>query len=232
MYPQNTLLAFQKAIDVKADYIELDVHFSADHEIVINHNYTTGSIADKNLIIKDTDLATLKLLNLPQGQKIPTLQEVFDLCKGKININIEIKINGIAEALNKLILKNHMENDVIISSFKHSELARMKKINPDLIYATLEPTNGYLKGIFTSIFSKETFIKRAESLGVNGIHPFAKFVNHRFCQRAHKSGKFINIWTSDNSKEWAKLINYGVDGICTNNPEKLYQFLSKFNSGD
>ena len=50
-YPENTILAFRKAIEAKADYIELDVHFSADKEIVVIHNYTTGNVANQDLVV-------------------------------------------------------------------------------------------------------------------------------------------------------------------------------------
>ena len=71
MYPENTLLAFQKAIDAKADYIELDVHETADHVVVVTHDYTCGRVANQDLHITATKLATLKELDFGQGEKIP-----------------------------------------------------------------------------------------------------------------------------------------------------------------
>jgi len=227
LYPENTLLAFRKAIETKADYVELDIHFSRDHEIVVCHDYTTGRVGNQNLIIKDSDVATLKTLDVGQGEKIPTLQEVFDLCKGKIGINIEIKHAGLAVDLNDLILKNGMENEVIISSFVHSEITEMKKINSKLICATLEPIGSGKLPYFRYLFQKSIMLTHAIETHADAIHPFSKFVTKSFCDQAHAKDLLVNPWTSDTPKEWQKLIDSGVDSIITNDPAGLYQFLAQ-----
>ena len=213
-YPENTLLAFRKAIEAKADYIELDVQFSADKEIVVMHNFTTGNVSNKDLVIKETNLEDLKMLDIGEGEKIPTLQEVFDLCKGKIGINIEIKASGLAEPVVNLVEKYDMIEDVIISSFMHNEVVQAKKLNPEINCANL-----YLLGGRMSI-------KKALKNNIDSINPPVIMATEKICSQAHDSGLLVNAWTADKVKNWETLINNGVDSIMTNDPEGLYNFLS------
>lgn len=213
-YPENTILAFRKAIEVKADYIELDVHFSADKEIVVIHNRTTGQVGNKNLVVKETNLDVLKSLDVGEGEKIPTLQEVFDLCKGKIGINIELKTVGIADSVVKLVEKNGMIDDIIISSFIHREVAQAKKLNPEINCATLEE------------LGTSRLIKRAIKINADSINPPSIMVTKKLCTEAHDLGLLVNPWTPDKPKSWEKLIDKGVDSIITNDPEGLYNFLT------
>ena len=213
-YPENTMLAFRKAIEAKADYIELDVHFSADKEIVVIHNHTTGNVANKDLVVKENDLDVLKSLDIGEGEKIPTLQEVFDLCKGKIGINIEIKALGMAESVVKLVEKNGTSEDIIISSEIHIEVAQVKKLNSVINCATIEEPGA------------SRFVKRALKINADSINPAQILATEILCSKAHASGILVNPWTTDKPKEWENLINNGVDSIITNDPEGLYNFLT------
>ena len=213
-YPENTMLAFRKAIEAKADYIELDVHFSAEKEIVVIHNGTTGNVANKDLVVKETNLDILKSLDIGEGEKIPTLQEVFDLCKGKIGINIEIKAPGLAEPVVKLIEKNGMIDDIMISSFMHGEVAQAKKLSPEINCATLYLLGGRL------------LIKKALKINADSINPPYIMATENLCTKAHSLGLLVNPWSPDKPKDWENLIKNGVDSIITNDPEGLHTFLT------
>jgi len=213
-YPENTILAFRKAIEVKTDYIELDVHFSLDKVIVVIHNRTTGNVANKDLVVKETNLDVLKSLDIGEGEKIPTLQEVIDLCKGMIGINIEIKALGMAEPVVKMIEKNGMGEDIMISSQIHKEVAHVKKLNSEINCATLEELGG------------SRFVKRALKINADSINPPYIMATEKLCSKAHALGIMVNPWVPDNPKDWETLISNGVDSIITNDPEGLYNFLT------
>ena len=215
-YPENTILAFRKAIEAKADYIELDVHFSADKEIVVIHNRTTGHVANKDLVVKNTNLDVLKSLDVGKGEKIPTLQEVFDLCKEKIGINIEIKDMNMAESVVNLVEKNGMGEDIMVSSQIHKEIAQVKKMNSEINCATLEELGVSVKLV----------VKRVLKINADSINLPAIVTTKKLCSQAHASGILVNPWTPDKPKEWERLINNGVDSIITNDPEGLYNFLT------
>ena len=85
-YPENTLLSFSKAIEVGADAVEFDVHSSSDGVVVVCHDGSTRRTGSAAMIIHQTPFDQLRTLDMGQGEKIPTLQEVIDLCKGKVNM--------------------------------------------------------------------------------------------------------------------------------------------------
>ncbi len=225
-YPENTLSAFQKAIEAKADYIELDVRLTKDGVLVVHHDKSTLRMTGKNHFVDQTDFATLRTLNCGFGKKIPTMEEVITLCKGKIGMQIELSSVGNAEPMVKLVSEFGIEKDVVFSSFIHSEIAKVKELNPSLVCAILEPPFVNFKTVVKKLFRSYKFFEDAKKIGVEGIHPFFIFANKSFCEIAHNYGWFVNPFTVDWPFFWRKLINAGVDGIITNDPESLYSLLA------
>lgn len=225
-YPENTLLAFEKAIEAHADYIELDVHASSDGHIVVIHDDSTGRVSTKNVKVDQTTLQDLKEVSLGENQTIPTLREVFELCKGKIGINIEIKQKNITTQVNDLILEFNMAQEVVISSFDHEELVKFKKINPNLVFLTLEPRGGTMIKYILNMFNKRKFIQNSLDVGAQGVNPHYRYITPQFCTNCHANGLIVNPWTIDDPKLWEKLIHAGVDSIITNNPVELSNYLS------
>ncbi len=131
-YPENTMLAFNKAIEAGADGIEFDVHLSKDGEIVIIHDETLERTTDGSGLVGEKTLDQLKNLNASkaypdyQVQRILTLSEYFDFAKDyDIITNIELKTSiidypGIEEKVYKVIKEYNLAEKVIISSFNHN----------------------------------------------------------------------------------------------------------------
>ncbi len=224
-YPENTIIAFEKAIEVGADYCELDIEFTKDGKIVVIHDDTTQRVADRNLDVKKSTLAELKTLDLGQSQCIPTLEEVLEVAEGKIGLNIEIKGRNMAEKLNEILQKFNMDKDLIISSFHHQEIIDFHKINPGIKIATLEPVTSSIMNVIKLTFSKSSLFTHAKEVEVDAIHPFTALATKKFIDRSHELGYAVNIWTSDSPDRWEKLIANGVDGIVTNDPESLINYL-------
>ncbi len=226
-YPENTLLAFEKAIEAKADYIELDVHASSDHHVVVIHDRTTIRVSSQKLNVEKSTLEQIQGIKLKGDQKIPTLREVCRLCKGRIGINIEIKQKGITSLINDIVHEFGMEEEVMISSFLHAELQIMHKLNPSLTIAALEPNGESIIKNILNAFRKGKFIDNALSIEAQGINPHHLFITPSLLSRAHKNALSINPWTIDDPKMWDKLVAIGVDSIITNNPEALYKYLKE-----
>lgn len=221
-YPENTLLSFSKAIDAGADYVELDVHSSSDGILMVCHDESTKRTGSAEYLISQTPFDQLRTLDMGKGEKMPTLQEVFDLCKGKIGVQIEIKGAGVADKVVDLIHKNQMRDEIAISSFTHSELQRVKELDDKIICAALLPT---AKVAAKGLFSRKTFIDAALAIKADGIHPFYKYVNSKLIKLAKENNLFVNPWTIDKPSTWGKLIDTGVDGIITNDPASLKVYL-------
>ena len=101
--PENTLRSFRKAIGLKSDAIELDVQLTKDNKLVVIHDETVNRTTNGKGKVKDLTLRELRKLDAGKGEKVPTLEEVFNLVKRKVKIHVELKGNNIAKPVNDLI---------------------------------------------------------------------------------------------------------------------------------
>lgn len=224
--PENTLSAFKKAIELKADYIEFDVHQSKDGEIVIMHDANTFRTTRHFGLIKNMSLEELKQLDCGDGERIPTLRELIKLAKGKIGLNCEVKARGLAEQIVDIINEEEILESTIISSFKHDILLRIQKLEPRIKLASLEPTRtGWIK----SWLSRKKLIRVAFKNRFYAINPFFKLVNKDFKNKAYNNNIKIFPWTVNSESAIKKLINIGVEGIITNEVERVKKLLNRTN---
>jgi glycerophosphoryl diester phosphodiesterase len=127
-YPENTLLAFKKAIEAGADGVELDVWLTKDGEVVVIHDETVDRVSNGTGKVKEMTLDELKALDFGNGEKIPTLEEVFEALPGDVVINIEIKDIDAVEKTAKIISENNLER-VLVSSFNIDALREFRKLD-------------------------------------------------------------------------------------------------------
>lgn len=221
--PENTLKAFKKAIELRADYIEFDTHKTKDNEIVIIHDADTIRTSGTPGVIKDMTLLELKELDVGQGEKIPTLKELIEIARGKIGLQIEIKAEGIVEDLPKILKKNELHMSSIISSFSFEELLKLKKIEPTLKLGYLLPEP----------IQRPKLIKRLTQKAIDNnfyaIHPHFNAVNKDFVQFAHENNLKINVWTVNDKDIMKNLIELGVDGIITDFISLARKLLGRIN---
>lgn len=226
-YPENTMLAFIKAIEAGSDGIETDVQLTKDRVAVICHDETldrttTGSGFINNYTYKelcDFD-SGLNFGKEFEGLKIPTLDEFLDYVKDKnLYINLELK-NGIIlyENLEEIVIKKvhdyKLQDNVILSSFNHYSMVHCKKIDSNIKTGLL-----YEAGLF----EPERY---AEYVGADALHPQFFSVIHKPIVDAIKSKNLkINTYTVNEEKYMKELISLGIDGIITNFPDKLSKLL-------
>jgi len=222
--PENTLAAFRRALELGADGFELDVTLSKDGETVVIHDDTVDRTTDGRGDVSEMTLAEIKRLDAgawfaPKfaGERIPILQEVFDLAGGKAFINIEIKsrtisTNGIEQQVVELVRRNQLVDRVIISCFNPFALWRVKRIAPwlatGLLYA--EDLPPWLSGAWAAPF-----------LGLKALHPKHTMVDAAYMGRAKAKGYQVNVWTVDQEPDMQRLLALGVHGIITNRPDVL-----------
>lgn len=212
--PENTMAAFQKAIDDMADYIELDVQLTNNGEVIVMHDsnaYRTTGV-DANIV--NMTYKEVKTLDAGSwfsdeyvGENVPSLKEVLELTQGKIKLNIELKLadNGTALAKNtvRIIEKYNMVNDCVITSFSESALKAVKTYNQEIKV-------GY---ILSAAYGDFYDMKNVDFFSVN-----AAFLSKRTIDAIHNSGKRVYAWTVNNKESIKNLTNKGVDGIITDNP--------------
>ncbi|WP_456367907.1 glycerophosphodiester phosphodiesterase family protein [Thermococcus sp.] len=129
-YPENTLLAFKKAMEAGADGVELDVWLTRDGEVVVIHDETVDRTSNGSGKVKEMTLEELRELDFGEGEKIPTLEDVFEALPEEAIVNVEIKDIDVVEKLPEIIRANNPER-VIVSSFSIEALERYRKLDPE-----------------------------------------------------------------------------------------------------
>lgn len=230
-YPENTMIAFKKALECGVDGIELDVQLTKDGEVVIIHDETIdrtttgkGFVVDYTYEELEKFDASFKFKDLGFN-KIPTLREYFQLVKDyDIVTNVELKtgINeylGIEEKVWELIKEYNLEEKVIISSFNHFSVMRMKDIAPQLKY-------GFLSEDWIIDAGKYT-----HSYGVQCYHPRFNNLVPDVIKELKKYNLEINTWTVNLEEDMRYLYSNNIDVIITNYPE-LAQEIKKEYQGE
>jgi len=219
--PENTLPAFQKAVELGADEIELDVHFSSDGKIVVIHDEKLARTTGAEGYVGTHTAAELRALSADNGMegfagvKIPFLSEVFELIKPtNLRINIELKNTifpypGLEQAVIALVRDMGMEDKVFFSSFNHLSLATVKEIAPEFETGVL-----YECGLFRPWDYAKTLV------GADALHPV--YLNLRypnFVGESHALGVKVRPWTVDKPEDIRMMLALGVDSIITNVPQ-------------
>ena len=222
-YPENTMRAFIEAVEVGCDGIETDLHITKDGEIVICHDETidrttngTGYIAEYNYKDLRKFDAGIKYSEDFAEEKIPTLNEFFEYIKDKnLYINLELKNNIIQyekmeEKVIEKIYEYKIQNNVILSSFNHYSMIKVKEIDNRIKTGLLYVSNLY------------NVHEYAENLKADALHPFYPAVfDENIVKEIHDKGILVNAYTVDEESHMKILMELGIDGIITNFPDKL-----------
>lgn len=220
--PENTLPAFQAAIDLGADGIELDVQYSSDGKLMVIHNPTLEATTDGAGRVTAHTFEELRRLDAGArfaphfaGTPIPTLDEVLELAAGRLLVNIELKAldtvtAGIGVDVVHCVRAHGMADQVVISSFNPLALRRAKSAGPEIECALLTAADlpGWMRSRPTLWFS------RADS-----IHPEHPMVDAAYMAWARGRGMAVRPWTVNEEAEMRRLIALGVDALITDLPD-------------
>jgi len=207
--PENTLRSVKKALELGADMVEVDVRASRDGHVVVMHDAVVDRTTNGKGYVKDMTLKELKKLNAGLGERIPTLQEVAELIRGKAQLVVEIKVPGIEKNVLQILKENELDKQSLIASFYHPILKRVKELEPNMRTGAI-------------IASRP--MKAAQlALDANSSTLFPKhvYVDLQMVEEAHRYDLAVYPWTIDTLKEIEPLIKMGVDGIVTNKPDVL-----------
>jgi glycerophosphoryl diester phosphodiesterase len=222
--PENTLAAFRNAIRLGADYVEIDVRATRDGHLVLMHDRTVDRTTNGSGAVRDLDFATIWSLDAGSkfaaetaGEKVPTLDEALELCRGKINIYLDHKEAPTPQVLAEL-KKHGMEQQVIVYNSVEA-LKEWKRLAPELpVMPSVPEAYRHAGGI--AAFLKEL---PAEVLDGNLVEWTPEQV-----AEAHAAGAKVyvdNLGPNDNPEGFRKAIAMGVDGIQTDYPDRLLAVL-------
>lgn len=207
--PENTLKAFQKAIELKADYVEFDIHTTKDGKIVIIHDSDTFNATGVKGLIEDMTLDQIKSLDAGEGEKIPTIRELISIVRKKIGLQIEIKSINLLDKLIHILREENLISTSIVSSFILNELLKLKLLEPSLKVGLL---------LSADLVRPKLIKRKIEKIAKNNfysIHPPFTTINKEIVDFAHSYGLKVIVWTVNDREIMENLIELAVDGIIT-----------------
>ena len=224
--PENTLAAFETAIQIGVDVLELDVHASRDGEIVVLHDATLDRTTDHQGLVREQALADIRRADAGswfdpryRNERVPTLAEVLDLARHRALVLIEIKADFIAERLLSTIADMSAESQVIIQSFDPQTVQRIKLLNPSVPASLLVgklPTS-------PSRVRARRLVKQILQVGANALSVWHAMLTPPFFEEMRKRAIGVWAWTVDEEIVMRDLALMGIQGIITNYPDRLNQ---------
>lgn len=212
--PQNTLAAFQLALEQRADGIELDVRLSADGHLVVIHDATVRHTTNGQGWVANMSLDELRKLDAGQGERIPTLEEVFALVGDKLLINVELKpilrhTRLLAEKVAHSVRQFHLAETVICSSFSPPALRALSQYAPEIPRGILLPKGIFPAGLVALV---------GRTLTCQTLHPDYHDVLNGVFTPEHYPAYPIFTYTVNEESEMRTLIAMGIAGIFTDDP--------------
>jgi len=227
--PENTICAFEKAIELGADGIELDIHKTKDGELVVIHDEWLIRTTGVGGMVKDFTLEELQKLNANKNvpkcdyAPIPSMREVFELiAPTNLMINIELKTGivfyeNIEADIIEMVKEYNMQDRVIYSSFNHASVMKIKELDPNAKTGFL-----YADGpLDMPAYGKKH--------GVDALHPALYNLQYPgFVEETKKQGLALNVWTVNEEEHIKMVCDAQVDAIITNYPDKARKIVDTY----
>jgi glycerophosphoryl diester phosphodiesterase len=218
--PENTMAAFNAAMDAGADFTELDVQHTKDRQVVVLHDADFMRMGGDPRRIADLTVAEVATIDIGQksgpqfaGEHAPTLEEVIDLVRGRMKINIELKYNvpdpGLVPAVVELLRRKNFIDQVVITSLDYAALRQVKSLEPRL-----------RTGHIVTAAVGDVLRTEADFLSLNSAKATTSLV-----RRARAVGKEVAVWTVNDPEVMLRMIERGVDNIITDNPALLVRVM-------
>jgi glycerophosphoryl diester phosphodiesterase len=225
--PENTFASFERALELGADWIELDVHLTRDAALAVIHDELVDRTTDGHGRVKDHTLAELKQLDAGgwfgpdfAGQRIPTLDEVLVWARERNTVvDIEIKnapiyYTGIEEAVVESLDRTGMAEQVIVISFDHRSVQRVKALDSRIV-----------TGVLYAARPTDAGLGLAQAAQADAVLPHWVYVTPEDVKVAHEAGLAVAPWATSDPEVLRSLIAAGVDAIGTNHPDVLRRLL-------
>ena len=222
--PENTLIAFKKSVGAKVAGVEFDVHRCASGELVVIHdddlNRTTNGVG----LVKDCTLPELKRLSAGlwydkefREERVPLLTEVLDVLEENMLIDIELKnspigYEGIEDDMLQTIEPYRNRLHLTVSSFDHNCLRRLRALDDKIEIGVLCAASLVDLAEYCGKFKASYYIQCYDCMMPESV------------QEAHDAGVKVAVWTVNEKHEWQRMIDMGVDAICTDLPLPLQQY--------
>ncbi len=221
--PENTIAAIQGAIDAGAQWVEIDVQESADGHVVVIHDSDLKKVGGSPLTVAGSTLEQLQAVDIGSWfseefseQRVPTLQQVLELCKDRINVIIELKYYGkqvrLEERVAEVVEDARMSDQVMVMSLSYDGIQVMRRVRP-----------GWKVGLLSSVALGNLANLDVDFLALNG-----RAATRHMIRRAHERGKQVMVWTVNDAISMSSMIGRGADGLITDEPALAAEILEKY----
>lgn len=213
-HPENTLASFRSAIDLGCDMVECDVHLTADGELAVIHDHTLERTTNGSGLVGAHTLAELRELDAGQGERIPLLEELLELVRGRVGLVIETKQNpipypGLEEKLVATLREHRMVDQVSVISFHHLCIRHLKQVAPDVDAGIIDASRpidpvGMLRAAGADLYSS-----------------FYGTLDPAMTAELRAAGAAVGVWTVDDdlSLLWTRVCR--PDSVFTNRPGEI-----------
>ncbi len=211
---ENTIEAFQKAIDIGADMVEFDVRRTKDKVLIVYHDEYLRS--DNVKLINELTHQEIMDITKKEGYKVPLLEEVLKLCSGRIGVDVELKEAGYEEEVLNLILKYFDTKKFLITSFNNISLSAVKATNPNISVGLILGSSK-LKENFRHLLSLLIYyFKKSE---IDFVVPNWGLLRFGLLGLGKKRGKTIFVWGVNDEQMIRDSLSKKVDAIITDRPD-------------
>jgi len=217
--PENTFPAYELAVEMQADMIEIDLHRCRDGDVVITHNAELDLLG-KGRWIEDASLDELRGFDMGEGEQVPLLDEVLDRFGSRIPFNLEIKCGrdapyaGLEEVALEAVCSRGLLDRTLFSSFSDPVLARLRELEPKVRLGCLvDPRH------------PERPLERARAVGAEALNPWLGLATSELIEAAHSAGMAVYPYTVNREQQMIELLARGVDGMFSNHPDQLRRLL-------
>jgi len=225
--PENTMASFQRGYEMGSDLIELDTHMSRDGRLIVMHDGDVGRTTNGSGHIKDMTLDEIGSLDAGsyfgsdfKGERVPILSEVLVWAKDKAPLVVEVKgdphpAEGIEEQLVDLLREKDMLDRVMVISFHHTCVKKVKEVEPSIATGVL----------FTGRLVNS--VEAAKAALADSVRPSWKYWSSDLVDEVRRAGLTASTWTVNDEETMEYLVGLGIDSIGTNYPDRLRAVLNR-----
>ena len=219
--PENTLAAFEKALDIGVDMLEIDVRVTGDGQMIVLHDPSLDRTTDCEGIVREMGLDEIRQADAGDGERVPILREVFDLARNRAPLLLEIKSDFIAERVVQAIADAQIEEQVVVQSFNPQTVERVKRLAPHLPSSLLI---GELPTTPSRVRARR-LVSQVLEVGANTLSIWHATLTPSLIEEMRKRGIAVWAWTVDEEITMRDLAMMGVQGLVTNYPDVLNNVL-------
>jgi len=213
--PENTLRSFRRALAMEVAAVELDVQLTKDGRLAVIHDETLDRTTNGRGPVRDFTLTELRQLDAGQGEPIPSLEEVFDLVKGKAHLVVELKQPEAAGALRHFFQAHQAFEFATVISFWHPAVKALKEAEPRLNTGVL------------MVGCPADPVGLARAANADALILQYAYVTPELVAAAHHHGLLVYVWNIDDTDTLKPYLTMNLDGIGSNRPDVLIEYLKK-----